>query len=146
MLPRRLPLAIACAALGCNGPLLVFPGGRLEGESGPAPADWTFAGDSGTAQIETRPDDPYSVNVAYTVLDGELFVNAGDTETQWVKNIAANPHLRLRLDGTIYDMRAQRVTEAAEIQAFAEAWTRQSMFRRDPTALDEVWIYRIVSR
>ena len=40
----------------------------------------------------------------------------------------------------------ERVTNAAEISAFAEAWTGQSMFRRDPTELDQVWIFRLVSR
>ena len=45
----------------------------------------------------------------------------------------------------LYSLRAERVTDAAEIAAFAEAWTNQSMFRRDPTELTEVWIYRLVS-
>ena len=90
--------------------------------------------------------DPYSVNIAFTVLDGRLYINAGDTETQWVKNIASNPLVRLRMDGALYDLRAERVMDADEIAAFAGAWTSQSMFRRDPTGLDEVWIYRLVSR
>lgn len=35
---------------------------------------------------------------------------------------------------------------ASEIAAFGKAWTDQSMFRRDPTQLDEVWLYRLVKR
>ena len=141
--PRLLlPLAVA----GCNGPLLLLPGGELEGEARPAPADWSFAGSQGTAQLETRPDDPYSVNVAFTVLDGRLYVNAGDTETRWVENIAADPRVRLRLDGVLYELRADRVTERAEIAAFGRAWTSQSIFRRDPAELEPVWIYRLVPR
>ena len=97
-------------------------------------------------QLETRPEDAYSVNVAFTVLDGALYLNAGDTETQWVTNMTQDPRLRLRLDGDLYDLRAERVSDAAEIEAFAQAWVGQSMFRRDPTTLDEVWIYRLVSR
>ncbi len=50
------------------------------------------------------------------------------------------------MDGVLYDLRTERVLDADEIAAFAEAWTSQSMFRRDPTGLDEVWIYRLVSR
>jgi hypothetical protein len=143
--PRLLTLLLL-ATLGCNGPMALLPGGELDGEERSAPADWTFAGDYGTCQLETRPEDPYSVNIAFTVLDGRLYINAGDTETRWVKNIASNPLVRLRMDGVLYDLRAERVTDAAEIAAFGAAWTSQSMFRRDPTELDEVWLYRLVPR
>ncbi len=122
---------VAIVAAGCNGPLPFLAGGRLEGEPAAAQADrdWAFAGEYGTAQLETRPEEPYSVNLAYTILDGQLYVNAGDTETQWVKNMTVNPLVRLRVDGAIYDLRADRVTDAAAIGAFGEAWTSQSMFR-----------------
>jgi hypothetical protein len=143
---RRFVLLLALATSGCNGPWFLLPGGKLDGDAAPAPADWAFAGAEGIAQLETRPEDPYSVNVGFTVMDGGLYVNAGDTETQWVKNIAANPLVRLRVDGALYDLRAERVTDPPEIAAFGAAWTSQSMLRRDPTALDEVWPYRLVPR
>jgi hypothetical protein len=143
---RLLALPLVFAALGCNGPFGLLAGGELDGKVRPAPTDWAFAGDYGTVQLETRPEDPYSVNIAFTILEGRLYINAGDTETQWVKNIASNPLVRLRMDEVLYDLRAERVMGEGEIAAFAGAWTSQSMFRRDPTGLDEVWIYRLVSR
>ena len=133
-------------ALGCNGPAGLLPGGGLEGETRPVPSDWSFAGDYGTAQIETRPEDPYSVNLVFTVLNGRVYVNAGDTETQWVKNLTEDPRVRLRVDGALYELRAERVTDADEITVFGEAWTSQSIFRRDPAGYDEVFIYRLVAR
>jgi hypothetical protein len=139
-----VPLLLAIS--GCNGPFLVMPGGKLEGEVVPPPSDWGFAGDDGLVELETLPEDPYSVNIVYTVVGGVIYLNAGDTETQWVKNMNADPRIRLRLDGTIYDLRAERVTDAGEIEEFARAWTNQSMFRRDPTELDAVWIYRLSPR
>ncbi len=143
----RVPsLILVFAAFGCSGPFGLLPGGRLGGEARPAPSDWTFAGDYGTVQLETKPEDPYSVNVGFTVLDGRLYINAGDTETQWVKNMTQDPLVRLRMDGALYDLRAERVTDPAEIAAFGKAWTSQSRFRRDPSKLDEVWIYRLASR
>ena len=98
-------------------------------------------------QLETNPSDPYSVNIAYTVMDGRVYINAGDTETQWVKHIANEPRVRMRLDGVLYALTAKRVTDEATIRRFGEAWTAQSMFRRDPAELEgEVWIYELVGR
>lgn len=143
---RRLFLFVILLSVGCNGPFFYFSGGELSGTGRPAPQDWSFAGDSGLAQLETSPDDPYSVNIAYTVIDGQLYINAGDTETQWVKNMTANPLVRLRLDDVLYDARAKRVTNPSAIAVFGKAWTSQSIFRRDPTQFDEVWIYRLIPR
>ena len=124
----------------------LLPGGKLEGEVRAAPPDWTFAGDYGTVQLETRLEDPYSVNIAYTIIDGQLYINAGDTETAWVKNLAVDPRVRLRMDGVLYGLRSERVTDSDRIAAFGRAWTGQSVFRRDPSGLEQVYIYRLVAR
>jgi hypothetical protein len=60
--------------------------------------------------------------------------------------MSADPRVRLRLDDAIYDLRAERVTDAEEIRAFGRAWTDQSFFRRDPAELDAVYLYRLVAR
>ena len=142
---RIIALLLVLAVTGCNGPFGLLPGGTLDGEVKPAPSDWAFAGDFGTIQLETRPEDPYSVNLAYTVLDGHLYINAGDTETQWVKNMAENSLVRMRMDGAIYPLRSERVTDSAEIAAFGKAWTSRSSFYRDPAELEQVWVYRLVA-
>ena len=143
---RILALLLVLATAGCNGPVLLASGGGLAGEVEASPTDWSFAGDYGFAQLETRPEDPYSVNIAFTVLAGSLYINAGDTETQWVKNMAENPLVRLAMDDVLYELRAERITSAAEIATFGEAWTDQSFFRRDPRELEEVWVYRLIPR
>ena len=144
---RVFALVSLVAAFACNGPVGLLPGGGLEGESRPAPSDWASAvGDYDTCQLETRPADPYSVNIVCTVVDGGLYLNAGDTETQWVKNMGEDPDVRLRVQGSLYELRAERVTDAAELDAFGQAWTDQSMFRRDPRELDQAWVYRLVVR
>ncbi len=143
---RLLSLLFVIAASGCNGPFMLLPGGGLAGAVKPSPSDWSFVGEYETAQLETRPEDPYSVNIAVIVIEGSLYINAGDTETQWVKNIAANSHVRLRLDDVLYESRAERVTSADTIATFGKVWTSQSMFMRDPSELDEVWLFRLIPR
>jgi hypothetical protein len=121
-------------------------GGKLDGELRPPPASWAFLGSSGQMQFETRPAQPYSVNVNYTIFDGKLYVNAGNTETKWAQNIAVNPLVRLRIDGLLYEVRAERVMDAAEIASFGKVWAEQSMFLRDPAQFQEVWLYRMAPR
>lgn len=146
MARRFFPLFLVVTALGCNGPVGFFAGGMLDGQTTPVPPAWALAESRGVAQLETNPAAPYSVNVAYTVLEKRLYVNAGDTETQWVNNIAANPSVRLRIDDAIYDLDAERVTDEGEIRVFGDAWASQSSFYRNPADLDEAWVYRLVPR
>lgn len=133
-------------SLGCGGPVSFIPGGRMDGTPARVDPTWSNLGDSGICQLETNPDDPYSVTVAYTVVDGQLYVNAGGSEKRWAKNAIDHPDVRLRIDGKIYELRAVRVTDPGEIARFASAWTGQSFFRRDPTAYDEVFVFRLVPR
>ena len=145
---RSRGLAVWVVLLGLTAcePLIMLPGGRLSGEVSPPPATWGFTDDIQVVQLETRPDEPYSVNIAYTQLDGALYVNAGDTETRWVQHMESNPLVRLRISGELYELRAERVTDPAEIAGFGEAWVSHSMLHRDPTKLEEVWLYRLLPR
>lgn len=128
-------------ALACREPFSVVPGGKLEGEV--RAAALALPDGFGTAQLETRPQDPYSVNITYTVVGGRVYVNAGDSETTWATNLKTDPRARLRVDGALYELRATRVTDRDEIARFAAAWLGQSSTREDPTTLDEVWLYRL---
>lgn len=125
--------------------MAVFPGGSLDGPVKPAPASFAFARETGTIQLESRPEDPYSVNITAAVVGDELYVSAGDNLSQWAANIEANPLVRVRIDGEVYELRASRVTDDAEMRAFAAEWTKHS-WARDPLELDEVWVYRLGPR
>ena len=130
---------------GCSGgPLGPFPGGRLQGVPASAPADWSGIGESKICEIETNPKDPYSVTVSCTVVDGQMYVNAGGRESPWAANVIADPNVRLRIDGEIYPVRAVRVEDKEEIARFGKVWTSQGFFLRDPTQFSEVWLFRLV--
>lgn len=152
-LTRRLQVCLlstlAAGVLACSGPLLVLPGGQLSGqlaEAGSVPTDWSVAGEYGFFKLETRPSDPYSVNIAFTVVGGALYAYAGPTETQWAKNMERDPRVIVGMDGTLYPLRATRVTHSKEIEEFGAAWTSQNSFHRDPKDSEEVWLYRLSRR
>ena len=58
----------------------------------------------------------------------------------------ADPNVRLRVHGKIYELSATRITSEAGIANFGAEWTKLGAWARDPTKLDEVWIYRLDNR
>jgi hypothetical protein len=88
-------------------PLVMIPGGRLSGPVVPPPENWSFTDAIDTVQLETRPADPYSVNVWCIAVDDDLFVIAGSgLETTWAQHIASDDRVRLRVAESIYELRA----------------------------------------
>lgn len=140
-------LLLSILACSCGGgPFLLFSGGKLDGQVKPTPASFALPGNRQTIQLETRPEDPYSVNVSGAVVEGQLYVSAGDTLSRWAANIEANPLVRARVAGSIYELRARRVVEKPELQAFAVVWTSGNTWSRDPLKLGEVWVYQLGPR
>jgi len=144
----RRHLAAVLVVLGlaaCNGPFATFPGGALEGPVSPAPGRFDAAVNGRIIELETRPEDPYSVNVAACIVDGRLYVSAGDNHSAWAAHMDADPRVRVRIDGRIHELAASRVTARDELQAFADVWTKNA-WARDPMGLAEVWVYRLAVR
>ena len=142
----RLYLAfVLLVSVACEGPVAVFSGGALTGPVKSVPASFEFARDAGTVQLETNPEEPYSVNIACAVAGSRLYVSAGDNKAQWVENMEADDRVRMRIRGEVYELRAERVTDPAEMRVFADEWTKYS-WARDPTTLDVAWVYRLEAR
>ncbi len=130
----------------CEGPFIFAAGGELTGTVKEVPDRWQLDEDSAVAQLETRPEDPYSINFTYVQLDGRFYVYAGDTRTNWVKHIEQSPLVRVRVKDTIYPAQAVRVMSEAELNEFAAVWSNLSAFQRDPLQFEEVWLYRLEAR
>jgi hypothetical protein len=148
-----LTLALLVCA-GC-GPLGPIPGGRLRGEVGPRQVDeWGFASSVETAQLETRPSDPYSVNTWFAAVGPNLYVPTSmilgpkdPTERGWVSNVAADARVRIRLGDRVFERVAIRVEDGAEYdraRAALEAKYDIEPEDRDPER--EIWIYRLDAR
>ncbi|MBW2243677.1 MAG: nitroreductase family deazaflavin-dependent oxidoreductase [Deltaproteobacteria bacterium] len=114
-------LGLALIALGC-GPIWMIPGGRLDGEVAATPSDWAIANDIEDLQLETRPGDPYSVNVWGAGVGDRFYIAAGrGEESTWAQNIAADPNVRLRVGEFIYELQATRIDDDAERDLFLAA-------------------------
>ncbi|MGH7289964.1 MAG: nitroreductase/quinone reductase family protein [Myxococcota bacterium] len=138
-------VAFALLACGPHGPL---PGGRLSGEVAAAPVDdWAFAQKVETIAIETRPDDPYSVNVWFVSQGPRLWVAAaGGVESKWAKNLTADPRVCLSIDGKLYERKAVRVTEQAELDEALVLYQTKYDYQRDPKDEGKAVLFRMDPR
>ncbi len=141
-----LLLALGTALAGCGRPFLVLPGGALEGPTVATPESWAFTDDVKTVQLETLPAEPYSVNIWTVALGGNLYVHAGANRSTWVENIQTNPNVRLRVNGSIYELAASRVESQEEFDRFSDAYDRKYGRRPRNGNVAEAYLYRLGPR
>ena len=110
-------LLVAILLAGCGGPWGPLAGGRLAGTQASSPVrDWSFANEYPLMEIEVRPADPYSVKVHSYVVDGRLYVEAGENGwSRWRGMLHEDPRARVRFGETVYPVRAVPITEPSEI-------------------------------
>jgi hypothetical protein len=123
-----------------------FSSGKLEGTVTPVPADWSGLAEASIVQLETNPDDPYSVKLWVIGLGSSLYVHAGDNLANWVAYIQQNPDVRLLMDGSIYELRAERVRDAAEFERFSGAYEKKYGSRPRNENVAEVYLFRLEAR
>jgi hypothetical protein len=138
-------LLVTCLA-SCGGPFVLLPGGALEGETAAVPPSWSFTDEVDTVQLESRPRDPYSVNIWVIALDAHLYVHAGDNRATWVENMEADPNVRLGVDGSIYELAASRVGSQSEFDLFADAYEHKYGRRPGNENVSEAYLFRLGSR
>lgn len=102
---------------GCSGPLLWFPGGALSGRE--VPLDLTQPPQAGVIELETRPADPYSVNIGFTLIDGEIYIDPA-AERTWYQHMLADPRVRIRFSGQddVHPAIAEQVDDPAILSRF----------------------------
>jgi hypothetical protein len=143
----RVALVAVVAALACTGPVGPFPDGPLAGEvvSGPV-TDWPFAQER-ILELETNSDDPYSVNVHF-VADGPLLWVAtvlGDS-SGWGARISADGRVRVREGRRVWERRAVRVTDAAEIARVAALYREKYVLTPEISDDEGTLVFRLDPR
>ena len=149
MANRLAPLlALVSIALvaGCGGPVLLLPGGALEGQAAATPDSWSFTDAVDTVQLETRPADPYSVNIWVTAAGEDLYLHAGANRSTWVENIEADPNVRLRVEDSIYELAAARVEAQPEFDLFSDAYEKKYGRRPRNENVAEAYLFRLAAR
>ena len=131
------------AGCGSYNPL---PGGKLDGSAAPAPKDWTFSDEISIVQLETRPEDPYSVNIWAVGMGSFLYLHAGANRSSWVEHMEANSDVRIRVEDKLYDLRASRVEGQDEFDQFSDAYEAKYSTRPRNENVAEAYLFRLGAR
>ncbi len=118
----RIPIltVLALSLMACSEPFVTIPGGELAGAHQAPPEAWSDVPD--TIQLETRPQDPYSINIWGLGLGPDLYVATSDDGTNWTGHIAEDNNVRVRIDGRLHHLKASPVQDAQERRRVAEAY------------------------
>jgi len=151
IIPRRLKRFVLSSFVvllfvSCSNENIPFSSGALTGDVTPSPASWVAADSAEIIQLETQSEggEPYSVNLWMIGKPGWVYIYAGDTQTEWVKNLEANGKARLRIDTKLFDLQASRVTDQAEFDRFALDWDQKyGSSRPQGSSINDVWLFRL---
>jgi hypothetical protein len=95
-----------------------YPGLWLNGTLVTTPvADWSFTDNIKTVKVQTNTWYliPHSVTTWCIAYNGQLYLaTSGAATREWPRNVARDPHVRLRIDGKLYDRTLMVVTDPAE--------------------------------
>jgi len=125
-------------------PFIGFPGGALSGTEQPKPADWSGTAEVSTVQIETRPSDPYSVNIWGVGVGPDFYIATSPEGTAWSQHLDSDPGVRLRVGDVIHPLKAVPVTDEAERKRVYDSYIQK--YEYDDIADTAGLIYRLDTR
>jgi hypothetical protein len=134
----------ACANAGASWTCRT-PGLWLRGDPVETPVtDWSFTDAVPTIKIQTRTPFllPYSVAIWNATYNGNLYITSYRGR-RWVEDIVRDPHVRLKIDGRLYDRTLAMVTDPAEKAAVLQAKGKKYPSWRVP-AVDAATVFRVM--
>ena len=123
---KKIVLVFSCLLIACYAAAIFVPfepderrpGTRLAGELAEVQdTDWSFLTGRNRIFVETRTWYlvPHSVTTTSWVVDKTFYVPCGNCATKrWPKNVQANPRVRLKVNGEIYERVAVRIEDSEE--------------------------------
>ena len=139
---RITTLILVTLLTACTDPLVTIPGGKLKGDASAVPESWASVPD--VIQLEVRPDKPYSINIWGLVDNSNLYVATVDAK--WVPFVAADSNVRVRIDGSVYELTATLVDNSNELTSVAAAYVTK--YDNDPADnwVEKGQVYRLTVR
>ena len=112
--------------------------------------DWSFTDDVEEIFVETQTwyFIPHATTIWCVALGGELYIGSyGEARKYWEKNVARAPDARVSIDGMIYEVRVDPVTDSDLVARLDEALNRkydmEAVFGDDDPPW---WFYRLSER
>ena len=108
-----LLIVMLAGSTACSGPFMMFPGGALVGPEQSITQLNLPAGQS-VVQLETNPQDPYSIHTNIFQIDGTLYLDPAPTRT-WYEYLTLSPMVRIKTNSSdiVYTAQAIAVTDPA---------------------------------
>ncbi len=129
-------------------PMSPIPGGALSGEIADEPvSDWSFAAAEPFGYLETQVPEPRTITVTCIVSDGQLYVGCSSCSGRyWSQQLIAEPNVRYRVLGKIYNVTATRVMGPDEIDRVWRARAAKNVTANPDEIAEDFWFFRLVSR
>ena len=140
-----IAVLVGLLSSGC-AEYLPISSGALKGVLASIPQQWEGVADDKIVQFETQAGEAYSVNLWVVEVSGFLHVFAGDNRANWVEDIEQNANVRLRAGNEIYELEAQRVSDADVFERIAQAWEAKYGSRPRNENVTETYLYRLQAR
>jgi hypothetical protein len=143
---RLLLLATCLLLTGCAEPFIVFAGGALPGEVTDPPVDWTPLNSVEVVQLESNPQDPYSVNIWAAGIGPNLYIATSADGTNWTEFLDEDRDVRLRIEDKVYALEAVPVTSSDERAIVAAEYVRKYGVDKEDNWVSSGRIYRLDRR
>lgn len=143
---RSLLLGLCLLLAGCAEPFIVFAGEELTGNNAVPPVDWTELNRVDVVQLETRPADPYSINIWAVGIGPDMYVATSADGTNWTEHLEVDRNVRLRINDQIFALKAVPVTDPQERATVAAEYVRKYDVDAGDNWVSEGRIYRLDRR
>ena len=125
-----------------------YPGLWLSGNRVTTPVtDWSFTDNINTVKLQTNTWYliPHSVTIWCIAYNGQLYLaTSGAAVRQWPRNVARDPHVRLKIGDNLYDRILMVVTDPAERESVLQVRAKKYSQKYPPVG-QTFTVYRIMT-